>query len=153
MSFSLPAGPLDRVRFSRKNREIVAIAAFVVGHYINQKLLRKLHRSSEERDYKADVSRKAAKTKPETPAEKPVAPAPATKEEPAPKPKPAPIPVAKKPAKPTPAAKKAAPKPAPESSRNAKATGFALDDIHIVKALIGRVGSDTLKNLIDLLSK
>jgi hypothetical protein len=51
MFFSLPAGPLDRVRLSRKNREIVAIAAFVDVHFMNKKLLRKWHRSSEERHY------------------------------------------------------------------------------------------------------
>jgi hypothetical protein len=49
MFFSLPAGALDRVRFSRKNREIVAIAAFVEVHFMNKKLRRKCHRSSEER--------------------------------------------------------------------------------------------------------
>src|SRR5712692_4886984 len=53
MFFSLPAGPLDRVRLSRKNREIVAIAAFVEVHFMNKKLLRKWHRSSEERHQKA----------------------------------------------------------------------------------------------------
>jgi len=37
------------VRFSRKNREIVAIATLVEVHLMNKKLLRKLHRSSEGR--------------------------------------------------------------------------------------------------------
>jgi hypothetical protein len=50
MFFSLPVGPLDRVRFSRKNQEIVAIAAFVDVHFTSKKLLRKCHRRSAERD-------------------------------------------------------------------------------------------------------
>jgi len=49
MFFSQPAGSLDRVRFSWKYQEIVAIAAFVGVYLMNKKLLRKWHRSSEER--------------------------------------------------------------------------------------------------------
>ncbi|HLN26847.1 MAG TPA: hypothetical protein VK395_03830, partial [Gemmataceae bacterium] len=50
----LPAGPLDRVRFSRKNREIIASAAFVEVHSMNKKVLRKWHRTSAERHYLLD---------------------------------------------------------------------------------------------------
>jgi len=39
------------VRFSRKNREIIASAAFVEVHSMNKKVLRKWHRTSAERHY------------------------------------------------------------------------------------------------------
>ena len=102
--------------------------------------------------YKADIARKAAKAQP--------ALAPAAQNKPAPKPeaKSSPAPIAKKPATPAPPAKKEpAPKPAakptPVTSSNGTAGGIGLHDIQSVKELVGRVGPDSLKTLIEVLVK
>ena len=95
--------------------------------------------------YKSVMNRKEAKTNPATkgPAQKP-------------KMQPAPAPIAKKPA-PAPAAKNPAQKPlskpALATRSNAKAGKIELADIQAVKNLVGRVGPDQLKTLIDVLSK
>jgi hypothetical protein len=73
--------------------------------------------------YKADIARKATKTKR------------------------APTPAAPKSA----ANATAAPRPAPTST--ARAGGIDLGDIQTVKAMVGRVGATTLKTLIDVLAR
>ena len=100
--------------------------------------------------YKSEINRKAMKTKP--------AAAPATRG-PAPKMLAMPVPatIAKKPtsapaAKKEPASKPQA-KPAPATGSKGKAGVVGLEDIHAVKALVGKVGADNLKTLIDLISK
>ena len=96
--------------------------------------------------YKSEINRKAAKTNPSTkgPASIPLArqspatiakkptSAPAAKKEPAPKPQ---------------------SKPAPATGSKGKAGVVGLEEIRAVKALVGKVGADNLKTLIDLISK
>jgi hypothetical protein len=91
--------------------------------------------------YKAHIARKAAKTTPVSAA------AAQNKPAPMPRAKSSPAPVAKKPAPP---AKK---KPAPATGRNGTAGAIGLDDIRAVKDLVGRVGPDSLKTLIEVLVK
>ena len=92
--------------------------------------------------YKSEINRKEAKTNPATkgPAQKP-------------KMQPAPAPIAKKPAPALAAKKPPAPKPSPGKVSTRKAGGIELADIQILKNLVGRVGPDQLKTLIDVLSK
>jgi hypothetical protein len=66
----------------------------------------------------------------------------------------APKAAAPKPAAAKPAAQKPAAKAAPASQVNGRTgRGIDLGDIQTVKELVGRVGADSLKTLIDLLSK
>ena len=104
--------------------------------------------------YKAFITSKAKKTAAKPPATKPVAPKPEAANTPAAKP------VAQQPATATKKRKKKkrrknASKPiatiTPASS--GKVTGIALNDIQTVKELVKRVGMNTLKGLIDVLSK
>ncbi len=113
--------------------------------------------------YKSDIARKAAKAK--SVAKKPETPAPvaAAKKESGTKPrakvtavtpikKPAgPAPVAKNPAVLTPKHKA---KPSPTAGGNGDAGGgIGLADIKAVKDLVGRVGPDSLKTLVDVRAK
>jgi hypothetical protein len=59
--------------------------------------------------------------------------------------------VAKKPAAPKPATSSAAAKPTPR--KEGAAGGVALQDIRILKDLVGRVGPASLRTLIDLLGQ
>jgi hypothetical protein len=102
--------------------------------------------------YKADVARKLANAKKVPPA--------SAENKPAPKPpaKSTSTPIAKKPATPAPPAMhdsvpKAVAKPAAATVSNGVAHGIELDDIRAVKDLVGRVGSASLKTLIDVLVK
>ncbi len=114
--------------------------------------------------YKADIARKAAKAKaamakkPETRAAAPAAKTAVASKLPA---KVEPAQAVKKPAAPAQVAKKPAvatskpqAKPSPTSSGNGKANGgIGLTDIQAVKDLVGRVGQDSLKKLVDVLAK
>ena len=97
--------------------------------------------------YKSEINRKAEKTNPASkrPTLKPVV-------------KQATAPIAKKPT-PAPAAHKPVTSPKPQAKpvlatgSNGKAGVVGLDEIRAVKALVGKVGADNLKTLIDLISK
>jgi hypothetical protein len=102
--------------------------------------------------YKADVARKLANAKKASPASaenKPAPKPPATSTS---------TPIAKKPVTSAPPAMhdlapKPVAKPAAVTISNGVAHGIELDDIRAVKELVGRVGSDSLKTLIDVLVK
>ena len=98
--------------------------------------------------YKSEINRKATKTKPAAATNGPaskmlVMPVPAT--------------VAKKPAQAPASKKEPAQKPqtkqAPAAGSKGKAGVVGLEEIRAVKALVGKVGADNLKTLIDLISK
>jgi hypothetical protein len=117
--------------------------------------------------YKSAINRRTATAKPASaveakkePAPKPQAKPPAAKKESVPATigkTPAPAAVAKKPAS-APAPRK---EPVPQTyadaataiGGNAKPGGIELADIQAVKNLVGRLGADQLKTLVDLLSK
>ena len=101
-------------------------------------------------NYKSEINRKAAKTKP--------AAGPATKGSAQKMPAmPVPSTLAKKPITAPTAKKEPAPKPqmrpASASGSKGKSSVVGLEDIQAVKALVGKVGADNLKTLIDLISK
>ena len=94
--------------------------------------------------YKADIARKMAKS---------AAPTAAAKKMPAPQPQTKPsAPAMKKPAAPAPVAKKTA-LAVSQPHAKASAGGIGLKDIQAVKDLVGRVGPDSLKTLVDVLAK
>jgi hypothetical protein len=102
--------------------------------------------------YKADVARKLANAKKASPAsaENKLAPKPPAKS--------TSTPIAKKSAtSATPTMHDSAPKPvakpAAATVSNGVTNGIELDDIRAVKDLVGRVGSASLKTLIDVLVK
>ena len=106
--------------------------------------------------YKGEIRKKAGKATPQAAipkaaaaplGETPKRPASAAKKPVAPKAAP------RKPSASKPQAQRAAPRSNPPSKGGSAGRGISLDDIAAIKGLVGRVGAEPLRSLIDLLAR